>query len=272
MIFYWIFLNKRKKTVNITIDGTFEKIQDKVTDIMGPLSKLWVMIENANPEKDVNASAVQMDTVLELLEKTVVLIGQCSNTIIYETRKNVLLGVRGTSTKQVAVMLKEKASFLQKHDKALFGKEFNHNLAETIKAKKQSIEAITEVRRPNNRQPFRGGPSQNKVGWGRDSTTTKAKNKLMVKCSSLKGIVPFHNISLPSPALLSMEVLTHSYPLLKHLFSKMAVPIFPLAGRLKHFLPAWRLLTKDQIVFSLVEGFKTPLLQEPKQMFRLKPQ
>ena len=82
--------------MDITKDGTFEKIQDKVTDIMGPLSKLWVMIENSNSEKDGNAPVVQMDTVLELLEKTVVLIGQRSNTITYERRKNALLGVTGT--------------------------------------------------------------------------------------------------------------------------------------------------------------------------------
>ena len=63
-------------------------------------------------------------------------------------------------------------------------------------------------------------------------------DKVMVKCFSLKGIVPFHNISLPSPTLLNMEVLTHASSLLKHLFSKKAVSIFPLAGRLKHFLPA----------------------------------
>ena len=69
-----------------------------------------------------------------------------------------------------------------------------------------------------------------------------------------------------------MEVLTHAYPLLKHLFSKMTVPICPLAGRLKHFLPAWRLLTKDQSALSLEEGFKIPLLQEPKQMFPPTPQ
>ena len=117
---------------------------------MGPLSKLWVMIENANSEKEVNASVVQIDTVLELLEKNVVLIRQCRNTITYERRKNALLGVTGTSTTQVAAVLKEKTSFLQKHDKALFGKEFTDNLAETIKARKQSIEAITEVIRPNN--------------------------------------------------------------------------------------------------------------------------
>ena len=133
---------------------------------MGPLSKLWATIENANSEKDGNAPVVQMGTVLELLEKTVVLIGQCSNTITYERRKKTILGVTGKSTTQVAVMLKEKAPFLQKHNKALFGKEFTDNLAETIKAKKLSIEAITEVNRPNNRQPFRGDPSQNKMDGG----------------------------------------------------------------------------------------------------------
>ena len=33
-------LKQKKKTVDITIDGTSEKIQDKAIDIMGPLSKL----------------------------------------------------------------------------------------------------------------------------------------------------------------------------------------------------------------------------------------
>ena len=41
---------------------------------------------------------------------------------------------------------------------------------------------------------------------------------------------------------------------------------------LKHVLHAWRLLTEEQSVLSLVEGFKIPLLQEPKQMFSPKRQ
>ena len=44
--------------------------------------------------------------------------------------------------------------FPSKHDKPLFEKEFTDNLAETIKPKKQSIEAITEVSKPNDRQPL----------------------------------------------------------------------------------------------------------------------
>ena len=72
------------------------------------------MIEQVNSGSGI-FSTVEMDTVLELLE-TVLLIGQCNNTITYERRKNVLLGVTGTSSSQVASMLKEKVAFLQKHD------------------------------------------------------------------------------------------------------------------------------------------------------------
>ena len=51
--------------------------------------------------------------------------------ITYERRKNVLVGVTGTSSLEVASMLKEKAAFLQKHDQALFGKDFRD---ESLKA------------------------------------------------------------------------------------------------------------------------------------------
>ena len=127
---------------------------------METLLKLWVMVKQANSGSASGSSGtVEMDTVLEILEKTVLLIGQCNNKIRYERRKNVLLGVTGTSSSQVASMLKEKAAFPQKHDQALFGKYFRDHLTESLKAKKQSIEAITEVSKSTNRKrPFREGP------------------------------------------------------------------------------------------------------------------
>ena len=116
------------------------------------------MIENVNTANDDNTPAVQMDMVLEILEKAVVLVEYCMNTMC-EGRKNVLLGLTGTSITQVAALLKEKVSFFEKHDKASFGKEFKDTLAETIKSKKQSIEAITEVSMLKSRQLFRRDPS-----------------------------------------------------------------------------------------------------------------
>ena len=79
---------------DIAIDNILEKVQDKVLDIMGPLLKLWVMVEQVNSGSD-SSSTIEMDTVLDILEKTVLLIGQCNYKITYERRKNVSLGVKG---------------------------------------------------------------------------------------------------------------------------------------------------------------------------------
>lgn len=56
------------------------------------------MIEHVNKANNNNVPALQMDMVLELLGKTIVLVSQYINTIMYERRKNILFGVTGTST------------------------------------------------------------------------------------------------------------------------------------------------------------------------------
>ena len=90
---------------------------------MGPLSKLWVMVEQVNSgSASGSSSTVEMDTVFELLEKTVLLIGQCNNTITYERWKNVLLGVTGTSSSQVASMLKKMQHSYKNTIKCSLGK------------------------------------------------------------------------------------------------------------------------------------------------------
>ena len=53
---------------------------------------------------------------------------------------------------QVKTMLKEKASFLQKHDSELFGKKFRNHNADTVKSReKQKYSQIQK-------NPFRGAP------------------------------------------------------------------------------------------------------------------
>ena len=60
---------------------------------MRPLSKLRVMIKNISTANDDNASGIEMDMVMQLLERTVIFIDQCMNNM-YERFKNVLLGVK----------------------------------------------------------------------------------------------------------------------------------------------------------------------------------
>lgn len=39
----------------------------------------------------------------------------------------------------------------------------------------------------------------------------------------------------------------------------------PLAGRLRHYLPNWRVVTQDQWVLEAVKGYRIPFTQEPQQ-------
>ena len=56
-------------------------------------------------------------------------------------------------------MLKEKVAFLEKHDQALFGKDFRDHLTKSLKAKRQSIEAIAKVSKStNNKEALSRGP------------------------------------------------------------------------------------------------------------------
>ena len=67
-------LKQKKRPQDIAIDNTLEKVHDKVLDIMGPLSKLWVMVEQVNSgSASDSSSTVEMETVLELLKKSSVI-------------------------------------------------------------------------------------------------------------------------------------------------------------------------------------------------------
>ena len=83
-------------------------------------------------------------------------------------------------------------------------------------------------------------------------------------CSKRKK--PSHSIrQISHPVMINMEELTHVHPILKKLFSKQKIPNCALGVRIKEFLPAWKLLTKDQELLALVEGYQIPLVMDPVQ-------
>ena len=74
---------------------------------MGPLSKLWNILERAKvAEKD--AVQISINDLLYYVEQSVLLLEQSSNAITYHRRLNVLGSVMN-SQYQVKSMLKEKA-------------------------------------------------------------------------------------------------------------------------------------------------------------------
>ena len=87
---------------------------------MGPLSKLWNILEGAKGAEE-DAVQISINDLLHYVEQTVLLLGQSSNAITYHRRLNVLGSVMN-SQYQVKSMFKEKASLLLKHDDYIFAK------------------------------------------------------------------------------------------------------------------------------------------------------
>ena len=85
---------------------------------MGPLSKLWNILEGAKWTEE-DAVQISINDLLHYVEETVLLLGQSSNAITYHRRLNVLGSVMN-SQYQVETMLKEKASLLQRYGEYLF--------------------------------------------------------------------------------------------------------------------------------------------------------
>ena len=75
---------------------------------------------------------------------------------------------------------------------------------------------------------------------------------------------PICNKHLEYPVLIDLEELTQVRPVVTGMF-QIEIPRVPLAGRLKHFLPAWKKLTRDKEILNMVNGLKFPFVSEPYQ-------
>ena len=104
-------LKVERKTNEQNLENVFEKSQNKMRDVMGPLRKLWKILEDAKQEED-NAVQISVNEMLFYVEQIVLLLGQSSNTITRPRRLNVVAYIMN-SQYQVKTMLKEKVTLLQ---------------------------------------------------------------------------------------------------------------------------------------------------------------
>ena len=73
-------LLKEKNKNSLAVDEILGKIQERTLSVMDPLSKVWLKLENA---KKSDAPPLSLDEILSLLEQTICLLGQTSNSISY---------------------------------------------------------------------------------------------------------------------------------------------------------------------------------------------
>ena len=124
-------LKDKRKQKDLEMDGIFEKIYSKKTCVTSPLSKLWMLEEEARRSKE-KQIPIDLGNIRAYIEKKVLLLGQTSNYITYFGRYNILAALNCLA-QQSKKMLREEADLLHWHDRNLFGKNFSEHLVASAK-------------------------------------------------------------------------------------------------------------------------------------------
>ena len=133
---------------------------------MGPLSKVWMALENADKSKKSKVE-ISLKDLTQNLEQSILLLGQSFYGVTYQRRLNVLQAIMKDSKAKDA--LKEKGELLEGNGANLFGKKFEEHLTSVIKSKRKCKELLKESYPDHKRKPFRRGPpsQENRRGGGR---------------------------------------------------------------------------------------------------------
>ena len=176
-----IFL-ARKSDYGKHVDENWCRAQSRITDIMGPLSKLWAMLENVREDDTVD---FELFDGLDLVEKIITLVGLTHQTVSYYRRQNITFKWT-KDMKKAKSLLKQRDTALAKDNDKLFGKAFYRKLVKSAKIRKETRNISSQLgeskgkshknsdnkqyqggRGRGNPQPFQEGPSPGGRGGGR---------------------------------------------------------------------------------------------------------
>ena len=139
-------------------DNALKFVQKRLGQCMGPLSKIWEEVDDLDKDQ----SNMKIDELKELVEKTILMIGQTNVACLFERRLNFLAKLMH-SAKNARQTLKENEKCLDGEEK-LFGTEFYTILDRKVKNRKRAREISKDKGPPTKRRPFQSGPSRSSQG------------------------------------------------------------------------------------------------------------
>ena len=171
--FLRVVVQENHKYSQIQEDKLLQKMQQKLLNVLVPLSKIWQEIEDSTPCKT-DRVEIDLREFKELAEQSIMMFGQLFNNITYNRRLSVLNALmKAHKSKQ---MSKEKASIFSESHKELFGQNVRENWFTNLKTKPKYQEILrketklTPTTISMNGPLFRGGPralSSGRGGGGR---------------------------------------------------------------------------------------------------------
>ena len=129
--------NTTKSSYGKSYDTNLHQIQSRIGAVMGPISKIWVDLDNIRMGRSTGEDLDLVDW-LNVVEKSITLLGQAFSTTTYHRRMNVLYNLT-KDVKEAKNLLKTNSEGLSKGDN-LFGKRFYKALSKASKIRKKSKE------------------------------------------------------------------------------------------------------------------------------------
>ena len=152
-------------------DNTLSKTQARISNVMGPLGKLWLNLEEVRTGK--SRDELDLFECLTLVEQSVTLLGQANVSLTYARRLGILGRLTGDA-KKAKNLLGKHETCLTRSQKSLFGKKFYKALRTATKIRKSTKKISTHLSgssRPRH-APFKGSTSTRKAGFHQDTRTS----------------------------------------------------------------------------------------------------
>ena len=151
-------------------DHDLARVQERIRDVMGPLAKVWLVLEDVKKDND---TEINIEELVEWTHHSVLLLAQAMNATTYKRRIDVLKNAHGSRGAATSI-LKKQSDILLKSGESLFGQEFKKNNKSTLKeskdagallgksaSSKKKYTSRDKVDQPRE-QPFRGAPFSGK--------------------------------------------------------------------------------------------------------------
>ena len=137
-------------------DKDINAIQGKSLRVAGPLGQLFCLLDATIRGRE--SHNVDLDEVIQLVEKAIILNGQANNACLYERRMNILKQVGG-DTKQAHHARNKHKALLKEADGELFGSAFQSKVFEEEKKDDGFVSLFPQ-------QPFSQEPGSKAAGSG----------------------------------------------------------------------------------------------------------
>ena len=156
----------RKQEYGKPVDDNWTKVQSRIIDVMGPLTKVWTVLDHIREDESADLDLFQC---LDLVEKTITLLGQANISVAYFRRLNILYKLTRDIKKAKTLLRRHNVEAMKDQEK-LFGKDFYKTLTKSAKVSKISKEISSQLGEA--KQKFRKGKHSN-TGQGQEQSANQ---------------------------------------------------------------------------------------------------